>query len=116
MDHPLLEALKPLAKTLGAQIVPPSRMEPGDVPLEWDGEVVGGFRQPGLDGALGRLLERMEREFGAPLHQLDREGKQEVVRRLEEEGAFVIRKAVEEVADALGVSRFTVYNYLNAER
>jgi len=115
VDHPLLQALRPIAKTLGAKIVPPKRMEPGDLPLEWEGEVVGGFRQAGLNGALDRLLDRMEREFGAPLDQLDREGKQEVVRRLDEEGAFVIRKAVEEVADALGVSRFTVYNYLNAE-
>ena len=33
---------------------------------------------------------------------------------LDERGAFQLRKSVEEVADALGVSRFTVYNYLNA--
>src|SRR4029453_17754465 len=36
------------------------------------------------------------------------------VRLLDDRGAFQLRKAVEEVADALGVSRFTVYNYLNA--
>lgn len=115
VDHPLLRALRPIAETLGAQIVPPACMEPGDLPLEWEGEVVGGFRQPGVNGALGRLLDRMERQFGAPLDELDREAKQQVVRRLDEEGAFVIRKAVEEVADALAVSRFTVYNYLNAD-
>jgi len=114
VDHPLLRALQPIADTLGARVVGLDDMEPGDLPLEWDGELVGGFRQAGLNGALDRLLERMEREFGASLDQLDREAKQEVVRRLDEEGAFVIRKAVEEVADALGVSRFTVYNYLNA--
>ena len=34
--------------------------------------------------------------------------------RLNERGAFRYRKAVEDIADALGVSRFTVYNYLNA--
>lgn len=28
------------------------------------------------------------------------------------ERAFVLRRAVEEVADVLGVSRFTVYDYL----
>ena len=33
---------------------------------------------------------------------------------LDERGAFTLRKAVEDVADALGVSRFTVYNYLNS--
>ena len=36
------------------------------------------------------------------------------MRLLDERGAFRLRKAVEDVADALGVSRFTVYNYLGA--
>jgi predicted transcriptional regulator YheO len=31
-------------------------------------------------------------------------------------GAFMLRRSVEDVADALGVSRITVYNYLNAMR
>lgn len=115
MDHPLLRSLAPVADALGATLVGPDEVAPGDLPLEWDGALVGGFRQAGLHDALARLLARMEREFGTSLADLDRESKQEVVRRLDEEGAFVIRKAVEDVADALGVSRFTVYNYLNAE-
>jgi len=40
---------------------------------------------------------------------------QGTVRLLDERGAFQLRRSVEVVADALGVSRFTVYNYLNAE-
>jgi predicted transcriptional regulator YheO len=32
---------------------------------------------------------------------------------LEERGAFAYRKSAETVAEALGVTRFTVYNYLN---
>ena len=38
------------------------------------------------------------------------------MRLLEERGAFQIRKSIEDVADAMGVSRITVYNYLNAIR
>ena len=38
------------------------------------------------------------------------------VRLLEERGAFAFRKSAELVAEALGVSRFTVYNYLNRGR
>ena len=34
----------------------------------------------------------------------------------EERGAFTIRHGVENVAAALGVSRFTVYNYLNRQQ
>ena len=34
--------------------------------------------------------------------------------QLLERGAFELRRSVEAVAEAMGVSRFTIYNYLNA--
>jgi predicted transcriptional regulator YheO len=68
----------------------------------------------GLHGALDRMIGTVERELGADLGSLSREDKQTAVRLLDERGAFTLRKAVEDVADAMGVSRFTVYNYLNA--
>ncbi|GAB3563872.1 helix-turn-helix domain-containing protein [Amycolatopsis endophytica] len=64
---------------------------------------------------LGRLITDVERELGARLADLDRPGKQHAVRLLEERGAFAMRKAAPTVAEALGVTRFTVYNYLNRE-
>ncbi|MGA8941105.1 MAG: helix-turn-helix domain-containing protein, partial [Thermoactinomyces sp.] len=42
--------------------------------------------------------------------------KVECVRLLEEKGAFLIKGATEYVAHALGVSKFTVYNYLQKVR
>ena len=113
--HPLLVALEPVAAALGAALVDTSQMASGDVPLRWDGRLVGGLRPPGVHGTLDRLIGAVEAELGAPLAELSREGKQRAVRLLDERGAFQLRKSVEEVADALGVSRFTVYNYLNAE-
>jgi predicted transcriptional regulator YheO len=62
------------------------------------------------------LIDGVERELGAPLGALSREDKQRAVRMLEDRGAFVLRRSVEDVADALGVSRITVYNYLNLMR
>ena len=112
--HPLLVALEPVAARLGATLVPPSRLGSGDVPLSWEGEVVGGLRLPGVHGTLDRLIAAVEAELGAPLAELSRDEKQRAVRLLDERGAFQLRKSVEEVADALSVSRFTVYNYLNA--
>jgi uncharacterized protein YqgV (UPF0045/DUF77 family) len=64
---------------------------------------------------LGRLIREVETQLGSPLSDLDRRGKQRAVRLLEERGAFEMRKAVVTVAEALGVTRFTVYNYLNRE-
>jgi HTH domain len=113
--HPLLVALEPVAEVLGATLVPASRVAAGDVPLRWEGEIVGGLRLPGVHGTLERMIAAVEAELGAPLAALSREDKQRAVRLLDERGAFQLRKAVEDVADVLGVSRFTVYNYLNAE-
>lgn len=110
-----LEAVEPLALALGGEIVPASELGSGDLPLRWEGTVVGGFRASGLQGALDRLIDQVERELGTNITSLDRAGKQDVVRRLDELGAFTLRKAVEDIADRLEVSRFTVYNYLNAQ-
>jgi hypothetical protein len=112
--HPLLLALEPVAEALGAALVAPGSVSSGDIPLRWDGEVVGGLRLPGVHGTLDRMIGAVEAELGAPLAELSREGKQQAVHLLDERGAFQLRKSVEEVADALRVSRFTVYNYLNA--
>ena len=112
--HPLLEALLPVADELGATLVEGHQLSPGDVPLRWHDEVVGGFRMPGLHGALERTMLAVERELGCDLATPSREDKQLAVRLLAERGAFTLRRAVEDVADAMGVSRFTIYNYLNA--
>jgi superoxide dismutase len=42
------------------------------------------------------------------------EDKQAAVQMLHDRGAFELRRSVEAVAEAMGVSRFTIYNYLNA--
>jgi len=69
-----------------------------------------------LDGALNELLALAEAEIGRAFADMSRPEKQRVVRLLNDRGAFALRKAVEQVADALKVSRFTVYNYLDAVR
>jgi uncharacterized protein YqgV (UPF0045/DUF77 family) len=68
-----------------------------------------------LNSALDRLISEVERELGGKLADLDRAGKQRAVRIFKERGAFTLRKSVATVAEALGVTRFTVYNYLNRE-
>ena len=112
--HPLVRAIKPVIDAFGATLLPPSQQEPSDVPLVWDGDVIAAVRMPPLHGALDRLIDGVEAELGGPLPSLSREDKQRAVRLLDERGAFTLRRSVEQVADAMGVSRITVYNYLNA--
>ncbi|MEW1636521.1 helix-turn-helix domain-containing protein [Streptomyces sp. NPDC093801] len=114
-DHPFVAAVKPLVDAMGGELMDPARAEPDDVVLAWEGEEVVAVRLPQLSDSLDHILAALERRHGMPLARLDRKSKQDVVRILEARGAFSVRHGVETVAGALGVSRFTVYNYLNRE-
>ncbi|MEI5007956.1 helix-turn-helix domain-containing protein [Streptomyces sp. PmtA] len=100
---------------MGAEILRPDQAQADDVVLSWEGTEVLAVRLPQLSDSLDHILAAMERRHGMPLSALDRKAKQSVVRTLEARGAFSVRHGVETVASALGVSRFTVYNYLNRE-
>jgi HTH domain len=110
----LIRAIKPVLDAVGATLVGPDERQSSDVPLLGDGVVVTAGRTPPLHGALDRLIESVESDLGGRLGQLQREDKQLAVRLLHERGAFVLRKAVDDIADRMNVSRITVYNYLNA--
>jgi len=124
-------AVRPLMERIGACLVDPADIAAGDVPLVWRSVLVAGVRfisrrtddsdRPagvGDDASAGlaMILADVQGEFEMPLSDLPRAGKQRAVRRLEESGAFAYRRSVETVATALGVSRFTIYNYLNRDR
>lgn len=119
-EHPLAAALRPLVDALGVELVEPGDARPGDLPLRWDGMVVAAARMPdrmaSIHGALAQLIADVERELGGPLATLSRSDKQRAARTLYDRGAFALRNAADEVADAMGVSRVTIYNYLNAVR
>lgn len=66
-----------------------------------------------VDELLEALMEAAVESTGHALDALDKEDKVAVVKYLDDKGAFLIKKSAERVADFLGISRFTVYNYLN---
>lgn len=65
------------------------------------------------------LIAEMFREAlskrGLTLEALKRDERIEIVRALRDEGVFNFKNAPTIVADLLGVSRFTIYNYLNKD-
>jgi hypothetical protein len=85
------------------------------LPKQEEPEPAGTYFPP-MHQALEHLIGLAEAQIGRPISEMTRADKQRVVRFLDEHGAFALRKAVETVADALGVSRFTVYNYLDSAR
>ena len=66
-----------------------------------------------VDDLLDSMLSAAIETTGHSREALTREDKIAVVRFLDAKGAFLIKKSADRVADALGISRFTVYNYLN---
>ncbi|ARF58179.1 helix-turn-helix domain-containing protein [Streptomyces gilvosporeus] len=114
-DHPFVQAVKPLVDAMGGEMVAPDLAQGDDVVLTWEGQDRVAVRLPHLSDSLDHILAELQRRHGMPLAELDRKTKQSVVRILEARGAFSVRHGVETVAGALGVSRFTVYNYLNRE-
>ncbi|MEU4010057.1 helix-turn-helix domain-containing protein [Streptomyces pseudogriseolus] len=115
-DGAFIAAVKPLVDAMGGEMIPPDEAGPDDVVLTWEGAAAVAVRLPQLADSLDHILAALERRRGMPLAELDRKAKQEIVRSLEARGAFAVRHGVETVASALGVSRFTVYNYLNREK
>lgn len=71
-------------------------------------------RKPGLHDALDRIVADVERDLGAPIGEMTRAEKQRAVARLEDQGAFLLRGSVEAIASLMGVSKVTLYAYINA--
>ena len=126
----VVRAIEPLLSRIGARVVAPEDVAADDVAITWPAGPTVHVRLPrsrqapaeraaratgtaDLSDGLARLIGDVERELGGALATLPRAGKQRAVRLLEERGAFEMRRSAETVAEALGVTRFTVYNYLN---
>jgi selenocysteine lyase/cysteine desulfurase len=72
---------------------------------------------PGDVNGLRRLLvERAVTSVGVPVELMKKSHKTRVVRLLDDAGLFLIRDSVDYLAGVLGVTRFTIYNYLNETR
>jgi predicted transcriptional regulator YheO len=65
---------------------------------------------------LETMLHQTVEMIGKPTAQMSKADRLRAVQILDEAGAFELRKAVPAVAGYLGVTRFTIHNYLNEIR
>ena len=114
-SHPLADAIEPLVDAIGGTIVDVDETTNGDITLEWEGEPAIGVRLVDIV-SLERLVATVENQLESSLRNLSRADKQRAVRMLDERGAFRLRKSIEDVGAAMGVSRITIYNYLSATK
>ena len=69
-----------------------------------------------INEILESLIFECEREIGKSITTMSKEEKVTLVQKMDERGAFQIKKAAPLIARRLGVTRYTVYNYLNEAR
>lgn len=69
-----------------------------------------------INDILYSVVEKVLSSLGKPIAYLNKDEKVNIVKQLDEKGTFLIKGAVEYVAEVLCVSRYTVYNYLDEIR
>ncbi len=69
-----------------------------------------------VNDVLYDIVENTIHKFGRPVIYLTKDEKVNIVKDLEDNGVFLIKGAIDYVANALQVSRYTVYNYLDGIR
>lgn len=63
---------------------------------------------------LDSLIEQALNLIGKPVAAMNKDDKIKVVKYLNDAGAFLITKSGDRVASLLGISKFTLYNYMDA--
>lgn len=76
------------------------------------GEIFAGDIRDVVAGMVTKIVNEMGKTPAA----MSREEKMEVVTRLEERGAFLVKRSAEQVAEALDLSRYTIFAYLKEIR
>jgi len=76
------------------------------------GEIFAGDIREVVAGMITKIFAEMGKTPAA----MSREEKTEVVKRLEERGAFLVKRSAEQVAEALDLSRYTIFSYLKEIR
>jgi predicted transcriptional regulator YheO len=69
-----------------------------------------------VQDVIQNMVDQVLREFKKAPAGMTLEDKIECVRLLEEKGAFLIKGSTEYLASVLGVSKFSIYNYLQKIR
>jgi predicted transcriptional regulator YheO len=69
-----------------------------------------------VSGVLSQLVNQAVKEYEKPIIYMTKDEKVAVVKKLDTQGTFLIKGAIDYVADVLCVSRYTIYNYLDEIR
>lgn len=69
-----------------------------------------------VEDLLEELIERSIQIVGKPITLMNKEDKMRAIQFLEEAGAFLITKSGDKVAECFGISKYTLYHYMEKTR
>ncbi len=69
-----------------------------------------------IDVLMQDIIADSVRRTGRPISMMNKQEKIAAVQTMQQRGLFIVKGGVERAARALGVTRFTIYNYLEALR
>ncbi|RKD27958.1 Predicted transcriptional regulator YheO, contains PAS and DNA-binding HTH domains [Caminicella sporogenes DSM 14501] len=69
-----------------------------------------------VNDVLTDIVKNTLKQMGKPVAYMSKEEKVNIVKKLDQQGAFLIKGAIDYVAKVLCVSRYTIYNYLDEIR
>ena len=95
-----ITALSVAASAIGEMISPTDRSEPEKI-------------TPHVGELLDELLWKSTELIGKPVSLMNKEDKQRAIRYLNSKGALLITKSGDRIAKYFGISKFTLYSYLD---
>lgn len=72
--------------------------------------------QPEMDVLMQEIISDAVHRTGKPISMMNKREKTQAVQTMQQRGLFIVKGGVERAASALGVSRYTIYNYMEALR
>lgn len=69
-----------------------------------------------IHGLMDNIITEALAAIGTPPEKMNKDAKIKLLRILDERGVFLIQKSGQKVCDLLGISKFTLYNYLEEVR
>lgn len=72
--------------------------------------------QPEMDTLMQEIISDAVRRLGKPVSMMNKDEKTQAVQAMLRRGLFIVKGGVELAAKALGVTRFTIYNYMEVLR
>ena len=88
----------------------------GDLLSTQDKEQTEPERIINVNHVLDELIEQSVQQVGKPVALMSKDDKVRAIRFLNESGAFLVTKSTDKVAKYFGISKYTLYSYIDANK